>query len=46
LSLLGFLLHDPVPEETVICLLRLALAESGLMARLFPLLEEQLTGLC
>jgi IS5 family transposase len=45
LRFLGLSLHDPVPDETVICRFRLALAETGLMARLFVLLEEQLDGL-
>jgi IS5 family transposase len=42
LRFVGLSMNDPVPDETVICRFRLALAESGLVERLWALLEEQL----
>ncbi len=45
LRFLGLSLDDPVPDETVICRFRLALGKTGLVERLFILLEEQLEAL-
>lgn len=41
---LGLALQDSVPDETTICKFRSKLAEAGLMAPLFLLLEEQLAA--
>jgi IS5 family transposase len=41
---LGLSLTDPVPDETRICRFRNLLAQAGLGAPLFALLEEQLKG--